>query len=110
MRRAARVDANQAAIVEALRAAGYSVQSLAAVGEGVPDLLVGACGVNVLLEVKDGSKPPSERKLTPDQERWHTAWRGRVSVVKTPEEALLAVLISTDQLERRFQQSPDCAS
>jgi len=107
MRRAARVDANQPAIVEALRAAGYSVQSLAAVGEGVPDLLVGAHGINVLLEVKDGSKSSSERRLTADQERWHAAWRGRVSVVKTPEEALLAVLIY--QLERSLKQPPNRA-
>lgn len=41
MRRAARTDANQTAIVEALRKCGASVQSLAAVGKGVPDLLVG---------------------------------------------------------------------
>jgi hypothetical protein len=34
VRRAAKVDANQAAIVEALRACGASVQSLAAVGFG----------------------------------------------------------------------------
>ena len=41
MRRAARVDRNQAEIVVALRAGGASVQPLHAVGKGVPDLLVG---------------------------------------------------------------------
>ena len=41
MRQAAKVDDNQAAIVEALRSLGASVESLAAVGKGVPDLLVG---------------------------------------------------------------------
>lgn len=67
MRRAARVDANQAAIAEALRSCGATVQLIHTVGKGCPDLLVGFGGINLLLEVKDGSKPPSKRKLTPDE-------------------------------------------
>lgn len=97
MRRAARVDANQGEIVDALRKAGESVQPLHGVGGGVPDLLVTGrcdiCGqrVNKLLEVKDGAKPPSWRKLTDDQVKWHGAWRGPVSIVKSIDEALRAV-------------------
>lgn len=89
MRRAAKVDANQEQVVEALRAAGASVQTLAAVGKGVPDLLVGYQGQTLLLEVKDGRKPPSERRLTEDQLKWHGAWRGGpLAVVDGPEAAL----------------------
>lgn len=88
MRRAARTDANQTAIVEALRKCGASVQSLAAVGKGVPDLLVGLRSRNYLLEVKDGSKPPSARKLTPDQEQWHLKWAGQVLTVTSAEDAI----------------------
>jgi hypothetical protein len=44
--------------------------------------------VNLLLEVKDGSKPPSARKLTPDEAEWHSAWRGQVVTVKSVAEAL----------------------
>lgn len=40
MRRAGRIDANQAEIVKALRAIGCSVQSLAGVGNGCADLVV----------------------------------------------------------------------
>ena len=76
-RRAARVDANQSTIVDDLRAIGATVQPLHAVGDGCPDLLVGYGGLNYMLEVKDGAKSPSRRKLTPDQEDWHGAWRGR---------------------------------
>jgi len=89
--RAARVDANQAAIVKALRAAGCSVQPIHRCGEGVPDLLVGYARINWLLECKDGKKPPSARELTPDQIDWHIAWRGQVAVVNSVEEALLLV-------------------
>jgi hypothetical protein len=60
MRRAAKVDANHADIVKALRAAGCGVLDLSKVGNGCPDLLVHA-GVTVLMEIKDGSKPPSAR-------------------------------------------------
>jgi len=91
MRRASKVDANQAEIVAALRGVGCSVQPLHAVGGGVPDLLVGFRGMNLLVEVKDGSKRPSARRLTPDQERWHDSWRGTVAVVKDVPEALTLV-------------------
>ena len=91
MRRAAKVDANQAEIVEALRKIGASVQPLHAVGQGCPDLLVGWRGIVSLLEVKDGSKPPSARKLTEDQVKWHAEWRGQVAVVENVEQAIEAI-------------------
>ena len=76
MRRAAKVDANQADIVDALRSVGAKVQPLHQVGGGVPDLLVAINGRFMLIEVKDGSKPPSDRKLTPDQVKWHAEYAG----------------------------------
>ena len=91
MRRAAKVDANQEQVVSALRAAGVLVLSLAALGKGVPDLLCAFHGRLVLLEVKDGRKPPSARKLTPDQEEFHKAWEGvPLYVVENPWDALKA--------------------
>ena len=90
MRRAA-VDANQREIVAALRAVGASVQHLHAVGQGCPDLLVGFRGRCFTLECKDGSLPPSARKLTPAQQDWHRDWRGHAAVVLTAEDALRAI-------------------
>jgi len=92
MRRAARIDANQEQVVSALRAAGATVQSLAGVGVGVPDLLVGYQGKTLLLEVKDGKKPPSERRLTEDQVRWHGAWRGGPLAIVDGVDAALRML------------------
>jgi Holliday junction resolvase len=90
--RAAKVDANHVQVVEALRAAGATVQSLAGVGKGVPDLLVGHQGHTLLMEVKDGDKSPSQRKLTEDQLKWHGAWNGgTLAVVDGPEAALRAL-------------------
>lgn len=88
MRRAARTDANQAAIIEALRAIGASVRDTSAVGNGFPDLVAGFRGRTWLLECKDGNKPPSARKLTPDQIEFKSTWRGHWAVVNSPEEAL----------------------
>ena len=87
----AKIDANQPEIVQALRKAGCTVQTLAAVGKGVPDLLVGLRGSNFLLEIKDGKRPPSQKKLTDDQVAWHKAWGGSVTVVENPDQALRAV-------------------
>jgi hypothetical protein len=86
-----RVDANQGEIVAALRAVGCEVQSLAAVGAGCPDLLVSRAGKTYLIEVKDGSKPPSRRRLNADQVAWHRRWRAPVHTVNDVDEALAAV-------------------
>ena len=66
----AKVDGNHTDVVKALRAVGAKVQSLAGVGDGCPDLLVAFRGAWHVLEVKDGSKPLSHRKLTPAEKIW----------------------------------------
>lgn len=91
--RAARVDANHEGIVVALRAAGCQVLSLAAVGGGCPDLLVYVARKRrlLLLEVKDGQKKPSARRLRESQKQFHSHWPGAVRVVTSPQEAVFAV-------------------
>ena len=95
MRTRARIDGNHADIVKALRGIGASVQSLAQVGKGCPDIVVGRRGVNLLLEIKDGSRKPSEQSLTPDELQWHVLWNGKCAVVKSAEEAVKYVLLNT---------------
>lgn len=93
MRKAAKVDANQTQVVSVLRGYGASVQSLAAVGKGVPDLLVGYRGKTYLLEVKNGNKFASQTKLTPDQQDWHLQWKGdKPVIVYSPTDAVKAIL------------------
>ena len=85
--RAARVDANQPAIVKAMREEGASVTHLHKVGEGCPDLLVAAAGQWGLVEVKDGKKPPSARQRTEAQIRWWDAnVNGGARAIVTDEE------------------------
>ena len=88
MRIASRVDANQPEIVAALISAGASVHHTHQAGKGFPDIVVGFRGTTLLFEIKDGSKPPSARKLTPDQLKFFESWRGQYDVVESVEEAL----------------------
>jgi hypothetical protein len=63
MFRNARVDANQSEIVKALRKIGATVLILSQLKNAF-DLLVGYRSKLFIVEIKDGSKPPSQRKLT----------------------------------------------
>ena len=71
-RYAARTDANKTAIVEAFIAEGCSVYDL----RQPVDLLVGINLMTMLVECKDGSKPPSARKHTTVQAKFMSTWRG----------------------------------
>lgn len=90
MRRNARVDTNHKAIVDGLRDVGASVVSLAAIGRGVPDLLVGYRGVNYLLEVKT-----TKGKLTADQSEFMETFNGRAYIVRDINEAYIAIGVFT---------------
>jgi hypothetical protein len=78
-----KIDTNQPGIVQALRKIGVSVETLARVGGGCPDLLCGYKGHNYLLEVKTDSG-----KLTPDQIKWDRTWNGRMFIVRSIDEAV----------------------
>ena len=91
MRRAAKVDANHRQIRTALRQVGWTVHDLSGAGNGIPDLLCLKAGRVAFVEVKDGSKVPSARKLTPDQVALHEAFTAAgtpVHIVTSVEEAI----------------------
>ena len=81
MRHAARVDSNQAAIVDALRKAGAYVWII-----GLPvDLLVGYRNRTILVEIKSSSKG----RLTALQRDFFENWCGDgLARVDSPEAAL----------------------
>ena len=91
MRRAARVDDNQTEIVDALRAIGATVRVVTQ-GGGLPDLMVGFRGQTVLMEVKDGKKPPSARALTPAEQKFFDEWRGGLLIVVNSVDEAIAAL------------------
>lgn len=83
MRTAARTDANQHELVEALRKIGAKV---CYIKEPV-DLVVGFRGRNVLLEVKRPGKT-----MTNGQKSFVDTWPGEVHVVYSVDEAISAVV------------------
>ena len=83
---AKRTDENQLEIVERLRAIGCSVYPTHESGRGFPDLVVGYCGKNYLIEIKT-----EIGKLRPAQKNFIELWKGQVSVVRTWEEAYKVV-------------------
>jgi hypothetical protein len=87
-----KIDKTQPAIVEALRTAGASVQSIASVGRGTPDLLVGFRRQNFLFEIKTGKEP-----LTPDEVKWNARWAGECYIVNSPEGALKVIGATSEQ-------------
>lgn len=93
MRRAARQDSNHGAVVEGLRAVGAHVTDTSGVGDGFPDIVVGYRGRWFVIEIKDGTLPPSERKLTPPQKKWHTEVQQHAPahVANSLEDALLII-------------------
>lgn len=94
MRRAANVDANQSAVIKALEGLGCTVERLSGVGKSVPDLLVGVCGINLLMEVKNpdrkGGRENTHGTLA-KQRKWREGWKGSVHTVNGPEEAVTDV-------------------
>lgn len=95
MRYANRIDENQGDIVKALRKAGAYVRIISQ-GDGIPDLLVAYKGFTILMEVKDGNKPPSARKLTEAEQKFFDEWTGGMLVVVNSVEESVATLQKCD--------------
>ncbi len=102
MRRAARTDENHSDVVDAFRRLGCSVLSLAGLGQGVPDLLISNRHGSYLVEVKDGEKPPSKRKLTDDQVEFHSHWRGQIYIVERLEDVAAVIIKAARDAEAAF--------
>ena len=90
MRRAARADKNQTAVIDALKRCGVSVE---VIGKPV-DLLVCCRGETSLVEVKnpDRTSNQPQSRWTKDQVDFIGRWPGKIHVVTSPEEAVAAVL------------------
>lgn len=83
-------DANEPEIVAALQAVGATVVRL----DKPVDLLVGYRGANYLIEVKlpAGSRGGTAHSAPTDgQVVFFATWRGKASLVRTPEDALHAI-------------------
>jgi hypothetical protein len=85
--RARRTDGNHRQIADVFLKLGFSVLDIHTLPD-CGDLLVARDGHSILIEIKDGSKPPSQRKLRDNQREFRRAWKGAYEVVETVDDAL----------------------
>lgn len=85
LRHAARIDANQPAIIKLFRKLGATVYPTHTL-KGFVDIVVGYRGRNYLIEIKDGAKAASARQLTADEKEFHDTWRGSAHVIETESQ------------------------
>jgi hypothetical protein len=104
MRRAAKVDNNQSKLVAFARKLGFSVALTHQLGKGFPDAVLGIFGLSFLAEIKDGDKSPSQRKLTPDEEDFHNAWRGHICILEC-EDDVLSLRSYAMELAAKFKET-----
>ena len=89
--RAKKIDDNQNLIVKQLRKCGVSVAVTSMVGKGFPDLICGLRNRNYLIELKDGNKSASKKRLTDDEKEFFDTWSGQVNKAETFDEIALII-------------------
>ncbi len=106
MRRAARADANQPAVVKYLRSLGYAVHHTHTIGHGFADLIVSkrAHGFPwcALIELKDGSKPASAQKLTEDEQKFAEEFLGPLIVCNSAEDCAQKLLCEINHFWKAY--------
>lgn len=80
--RAKKTDANHKAVLDHLRAIGWSVFDSSAFGRGMGDALVSRFGHSAVVEIKFGAGEPNEL-----QRKFRDKWQGAYFIVRSPEDA-----------------------
>jgi hypothetical protein len=88
MRKYGRRDDNHTDIVGTFRAIGFSVLDTANLGGGAPDIMVSNRLNTWAIEIKDGKKPPSARKLTEAEQTFKDTWQGKFAIITSVDDVL----------------------
>lgn len=86
-RRAAKVDDNQSEVVKLFRKLGWCVLITSQL-KNCCDIIVSKNGRTVAVEIKDGSKPPSARKLSDGELEFRAKWKGEYALVETIDHVI----------------------
>jgi hypothetical protein len=84
--RKARIDSNQPEIVKAFRDLGWIVAHTHTVGQGFPDVVISKAGYTGLVEIKDGNKVASKKKLTKAEKEFHDSWQGNIHIIESVDD------------------------
>lgn len=87
----ARIDANQPALVMVIRRLGASFQHTHQIPRAL-DGIVGYCGIDQRVEIKDPKQDLNKRALTPAEDDVFLLWRGRKPVVLETDQDVINLL------------------
>ena len=87
IRTRSKTDANHKEISIAFERLGWSVLDIHQIPNSA-DILIGKWMHCIVIEIKDGSKPPSNRKLTPGEIKFKDRWRGDYRIVTCLQDVL----------------------
>ena len=86
-RRAAKVDDNQKEVVALFRKLGWTVLIISQL-KNCCDIIVSKRGRTIAIEIKDGAKPVSARKLSDGEIKFRDAWQGEYALVICNDDVL----------------------
>lgn len=86
-RRAARKDANHNEITDCFFSLGYSVLDISQL-KNACDAIVAKGKRTIAIEIKDGTKPPSQRKLSDGETKFKESWNGEWALIESIEDVL----------------------
>ena len=84
-RRAAKVDDNQSEVVAYFRKTGWTVLIISQL-KNCCDIFVSKNGRTIAVEIKDGKKPPSARKLSDGEIKFKEGWQGEYALIESIED------------------------
>lgn len=87
MRTAAKKDDNHNKIVQFFKVCGWTVLEVHQL-KNCCDIFVSRAFQTIAVEIKDGSKPPSKRKLTAGEFLFRQNWRGHYRLVESIEDVM----------------------
>jgi hypothetical protein len=87
VRTAAKKDDNHSEIVKTFERLGWSVLDISQI-PNTADILIANGSRYCVVEIKDGNKPPSKRKLTEGEKRFMEEWRGIWGLVESVDDAI----------------------
>ena len=86
-RRAAKVDDNQKEVVSLFRKLGWYVLIISQL-KNCCDIIVSKNGHTIAIEIKDGKKPPSARKLSDGEVKFKKEWKGAYELVICEDDVI----------------------
>ena len=85
--RACRTDANHSEVIAAFRKFGCSVLPIHTL-KNCGDAIVAKCNKTAIIEIKDGKKTASQKKLTKGESAFFEKWQGIYVVVEDLEDVI----------------------